>query len=105
MNAREELLSKVSIDDIDCSMIEYVEYKWMYKKYTDKKKTIALSSSGDRDAFLKQLDFEYNDGFGTQELFGIVWLKDGTWLERAEYDGSEWWKHKEQPEIPEILLH
>jgi hypothetical protein len=50
--------------------------------------------------FLSQLDFEYDDGFGSQELFGYVWLNDGTWLARYEYDGSEEWELLCCPDIP-----
>ena len=53
--------------------------------------------------FLDSLDFSYNDGFGLKELYGTVWFKDGTWLERAEYDGSEWWVYKKAPQIPNRL--
>lgn len=56
-------------------------------------------------SFLEGLNFNYDDGYGSQELFGVVWFKDGTWLERNEYDGSEWWKHKVAPKIPNILLN
>jgi hypothetical protein len=45
----------------------------------------------------------YDDGFGCQELFGTIWFKDESWAERAEYDGSEWWKHHCHPDIPENL--
>ncbi|QNI21485.1 hypothetical protein [Salmonella phage 3sent1] len=34
-------------------------------------------------------------------LYGNVWFTDGTWLERGEYDGSEWWEYKATPAIPE----
>lgn len=54
--------------------------------------------------FLKSLSFKYNNGFGGQELYGTIWLKDGTWCTRDEYDGSEWWKHNRLPEIPSNLL-
>jgi hypothetical protein len=60
-------------------------------------------SDAELDAFLDSLDFEYENGYGCQELFGTVWLNDGTWLERGEYDGSEWWEHRVCPEIPETL--
>lgn len=50
--------------------------------------------------FLKSLDFEYDSGYGWQELYGTVWLEDGTWLSRGEYDGSEWWEHNVLPKIP-----
>lgn len=46
---------------------------------------------------LSQLDFEYDNGFGSQVLFGYIWYVDGTWSERSEYDGSEWWSYKECP--------
>jgi len=53
--------------------------------------------------FLNNLDFEYDDGYGTQELFGTIWLTDESWLTREEYDGSEWWKHNKRPDIPNEL--
>mgnify|MGYP000630626643 CR=1 FL=1 len=49
------------------------------------------------------LDFEYDSGYGGQNLFGTIWYEDGTWSERGEYDGSEWWEHRERPQIPEEL--
>ena len=54
---------------------------------------------------LRLLDFCYDSDFGGQELFGTIWLKDGTWLERSEYDGSECWDHKIRPEMPSINLN
>ena len=53
--------------------------------------------------FLAALDFEYDNGWGHQELYGTVWLTNGEWLSRGEYDGSEWWDHNKLPEIPENL--
>lgn len=44
---------------------------------------------------------EYNPGYGTQHLYGTVVYKDGSWKERGEYDGSEWWEHRSIPEEPE----
>jgi len=55
-------------------------------------------------SFLKSLNFDYDSGFGGQELFGTIWLEDGTWCTRGEYDGSEWWEHNQLPEIPSELL-
>jgi hypothetical protein len=55
-------------------------------------------------SFLESLNFDYNSSYGGQELFGAVWLEDGTWCTRGEYDGSEWWKHNQLPEIPSELL-
>jgi hypothetical protein len=56
------------------------------------------------EIFMKSMDFEYYSGYGGQELFGTVWLNDGTWLSRGEYDGSEWWIHNKLPDIPQELL-
>lgn len=56
------------------------------------------------EEFLANIDRNYNDGYGGQELFGTVWFEDGIWAERGEYDGSEWWKLKQYPEIPKELL-
>lgn len=50
--------------------------------------------------FIDELDFDYCNGFGGQYLFGTIWYNDGTWSERGEYDGSEWWEYKAVPEIP-----
>lgn len=55
---------------------------------------------GTLERVLPHLDFEYDSGYGGQELFGNIWYTDGTWSERGEYDGSEWWEHKERPPIP-----
>jgi len=54
-------------------------------------------------SWLTSLDFDYDNGFGSQHLFGTVWFTDGTWLERREYDGSERWAHKTCPDIPADL--
>ena len=58
----------------------------------------------DWENFLKSIDFNYNSGYGRQELFGTLWFEDGTWLERGEYDGSEWWEYKKTPEIPDQII-
>lgn len=57
----------------------------------------------DFNSFLKRLDFKYDSGYGGQELYGMIWYEDGTWSERGEYDGSEWWDYRAVPSIPEEL--
>lgn len=102
MNAKDELARVVSGTDghIKCASISYeIGYRGDSKFYTLQEG----HSEIELDAFLDSLDFEYNNGYGRQLLFGTVWLTDGTWLERGEYDGSEWWEHRECPEIPEEL--
>lgn len=54
------------------------------------------------DEFKSIADFEYDCGYGGQEIakdlivVGVDW-----WLERVEYDGSEWWDFKTTPQKPE----
>lgn len=58
------------------------------------------STRTERDelTFLNSLaSINYDNGYGGQELFGTIVFKDGTWLERGEYDGSEWWEHRKLP--------
>jgi hypothetical protein len=55
------------------------------------------------DKFIRSLNFNYNNGFGLQCLYGTVWFDDGSWGTRGEYDGSEWWEIHSIPEIPEHL--
>ena len=43
-------------------------------------------------------DFDYDDGFGGNEIpMGLVVVGADWWLERHEYDGSEWWEFKMLP--------
>lgn len=53
--------------------------------------------------FLDALDFMYDDGYGSQKLFGTIWFLDGSWADRHEYDGAEWWVHRKLPKIPVYL--
>lgn len=46
-------------------------------------------------------DYEYNAGFGGTEVPNdLLIVGRNFWLERHEYDGSEWWEYKEQPKEP-----
>jgi hypothetical protein len=100
MNAKEELLIHVKHGgQVLCLTISYGEGK--YEQTFNLK--IGFTEQEWND-LLNNLDFDYDDGYGGQELFGMVWLKDGGWLERGEYDGSEWWEYKYVPIVPEELL-
>lgn len=52
--------------------------------------------------FAEMADAEYYKGYGTAIVMTdlVILFKDGTWLERGEYDGSEWWEYKRAPNIP-----
>lgn len=52
-------------------------------------------------SFLEQADINYDNSFGIVEVNQtLVVVGNDWWLERNEYDGSEWWEYKELPEKP-----
>jgi len=53
--------------------------------------------------FVMKLNFEYDDGYVGQRLFGFIWYSDGSWSDRMEYDGAEWWGYKKCPNFNLIL--
>lgn len=57
----------------------------------------------DWDAAQKALEldsWEYDDGFGCQEFCGFITFKNSNmWLQRKEYDGSEWWGIFKKPKL------
>ena len=56
--------------------------------------------------FTKLADFEYDNGYGCAEIpTNLIIIGDGWWLERGEYDGSEWWEFKTQPTICKTVCH
>lgn len=51
--------------------------------------------------FKELADFDYDNGFGGHEVNSkLVVVGNNWWLERGEYDGSEWWEFKTLPEKP-----
>lgn len=49
--------------------------------------------------FIRISDIEYDSGFGAQEIADdLVIVGVDFWLERHEYDGSEWWEFKTVPQ-------
>ncbi len=100
VNAKVELLTVLKNHNasIKCAKISND------RDWSDDRREFVLkigASDEEIEAFFESLDFEYYNGYGGQELFGTVWLeKEGTWLARGEYDGSEWWEYNECPEIP-----
>lgn len=43
--------------------------------------------------------WDYDAGYGSQLFYGWITFKDGTWIERHEYDGSEWWEIFDKPSL------
>ena len=54
--------------------------------------------------FLEHANFEYNDGFGSEEInTELILVGKDFWLERHEYDGSEWWEYKSMPNVNDFV--
>lgn len=52
--------------------------------------------------FLEIADFDYSSGFGSQKIAkDLLIVGTDWWLERREYDGSEWWEFNTFPLKPE----
>ncbi len=50
-------------------------------------------------------DLDYHDGFGGNEIaMDLLVVGKDFWLERHEYDGSEWWEFKSMPDQPDGLF-
>jgi hypothetical protein len=51
--------------------------------------------------FKQIADVEYDSGYGSSQVAqDLLIVGNGWWLERGEYDGSEWWSYKETPRMP-----
>ncbi len=56
----------------------------------------------DWEHFVKIADVEYDNSYGATEVAkDLVVVGDDWWLERKEYDGSEWWVFKKLPIKPQ----
>lgn len=98
----------LSFDSPNVDTVDYILSNpnkiWIDEPMFDKIVTLKENWNNDEWlAFLEDLRFNYDDGFGSQHLFGVVWFKDGSWLERTEYDGSEGWVLKRTPDVPQVL--
>lgn len=47
------------------------------------------------EKFKEKANFIYDLGYGAQHIATdlIVYFKDGSYMDRKEYDGSEWWQY------------
>jgi hypothetical protein len=105
INAKEELISKlkevkyVYNDVIICASI-YFGAAASISNGESRFELIERFNQHEFDSFLDGLDFEYDNGYGVQNLYGTIWLTNGAWLEREEYDGAECWRYLKCPELP-----
>lgn len=100
INAKKEFLENVKpLKNIRCAWISYdgeghkpVDAN-LKENYTPE----------EFEEFISVLDFDYDHGYGIKKLSGCVWMNDGKWYKREEYDGSEWWECYSYPDVPEFL--
>jgi hypothetical protein len=106
INAKEEFLELIGTRKVKCADINYESYGWrldIVEQLSTQHSLKVGYSPQELSEFIDSLDFEYDSGYGTQELFGTIWFEMREWAEREEYDGSENWSIKSYPEIPENL--
>ena len=52
------------------------------------------------DTFIELANTNYDNGYGSSKVAeDLIIIGNNWWLERAEYDGAEWWEYKEQAPI------
>ena len=79
-------------------------YEQTINALEDKKdKVLYVNYGGDyyttlEDFLEKAKDIWYDDGYGSAEIYDNIYIVgENWWIERAEYDGAEWWEYKELP--------
>ena len=99
MNAKKEFLKHIEGKNVICAKFKVDDFlndsnNWVILKDKYTKKNF--------DIFCNKLDFDYNNSYGGQNLFGKILFKD-SFSDRGEYDGSEWWENHKMPTIEEII--
>lgn len=105
MNAKQEFIDFVGNTKVLCAYVQHGYSVWRDEE-GDEDIIINLPcnyTEEQYEEFLNQLNFNYDNGYGGQNLFGKIWFENDTWADRGEYDGSEWWQRHERPEIPQSL--
>lgn len=97
-NAKQEFLDITKNYKIIAASISFG-----YDDDADKIKLSPLYTIEEYNLFLSFLDREYDNGYGGQRLFGVIFCEDGVWMQRGEYDGSEWWDIYKYPDMRETF--
>lgn len=97
INAKEELLEALRRSGKSIEDIEFAGVYYNCSNYDIGESGGARCVTEDTNFLLKFLNFSYDTGFGMQYIYGYILFSDGSWLERREYDGAEWWKFMTLP--------
>ena len=105
-NAKTEFLNHIGYSNskVICAQIQRGDNFDVDEEITERNFILTTGySQEDWNDFLSKIDFFYHSGYGGQELFGTIWYENGTWSDRGEYDGSEWWNYNKCPDIPDDI--
>ena len=94
MNVKNEILEHIAGRRV---LYIHLTFDW---RHEIKPANAPVQLAGALGDVLSYLDFEYDESYGSQVMTGTIWYADGTWSERGEYDGSEWWEHRARPALP-----
>ena len=93
INFKDETIEMIAGREID----EYFLYR--LNKFGEKKVEFFGTGEINWDEIPHEW-LSYNHGLGAQEWGGWITFKNSpNWLERNEYDGSEWWSLHERPTL------
>lgn len=93
-NCKMEFQAQAKLTSLKCAIV--------YTDWMEARLMVGFDEA-EYDEFLRLLDFDYDYSYGTQKVFGMIWLENGTWFERVEYDGLENWRIRVCPEINDKL--
>lgn len=86
-----------TLDDVVC--ICDIGERWD----REKREYIDFSGRISVEDFKKIADRKYDSGFGCAEVNeNLLVIGDDFWLERREYDGSEWWEYQVFPDYKNV---
>lgn len=67
------------------------------KKWEDVRKITHTGNELTIEEFKEIANIEYDNGYGFAHFQDYMIIGDDWWLERGEYDGSEWWSFRVSP--------
>lgn len=94
MNLKRETLLKLDEIGRRAEDVEFAKITYFSWQSSDEQKLL-IDSEEPFD--IEKLNMNYDNGYGVQHICGFIVFRDKTWLERAEYDGAEWWEFKKCP--------
>ena len=98
-------LLKETIEDLKANGRTEADVLWVGRNYIDYKNypnRVYVPYKSTWEDFCSKADFFYDAGYGSPEIpMDLIVVGKDFWLERHEYDGSEWWEFKTMPVEPE----